>query len=346
MADAGRMTSRRLSVGVLCLLVVLLQAVVRLADGASQAATGGLLWLAVKLENFRRRRLSRLQPRLRASLRRLLEEWRREVGAPAKASHCFRAWNRTPAHVEESVVLLHVEQPLLGAGQLRYLVARVLGFSAARETIRRILICNQGLVVELQQAERRRRRRTRVRRAGELWGLDFTLVWVLGFFPAWVLGAVDYRGSRLVAFERVAWPTSAAVVQVLSRAFAELGAPERLLSDNGPQFRSGDFATFLVANGVKHSFIRPGHAWTKGRIERVFRTFKETVASLVWLLDGCAQVDRFCNDFLRWYNADRPHAAWGGRTPDEVFFGRHRRLRPLGRVDYFDGLLHWYRFGT
>ncbi|MHB8875586.1 MAG: transposase [Myxococcaceae bacterium] len=301
----------------------------------------------MKLENSRRHRFSGAERRLRASLRRLLEEWRREVGAPtAEAPHCFRAWNRTPAHVEEGVVLLHVEQPLLGVGQLRHLAARVLGFVAARETIRRILIRNQHLVVELQQAECWRRRRIKVKRAGELWGIDFTLVWVLGFFPAWVLGVVDYQGSRLVAFERVAWPTSSEVLRVLSGAFADYGAPERMLSDNGPQFRSDTFESFLDANGVRHSFIRPGHAWTNGRIERVFRTFKEAVAALVWLVDGRAQLDRFCADFLLWHNRDRPHSSWGGRTPDEVFFGRQRHLRPLGRVDYFDGLLHWYRFGT
>ncbi len=181
--------------------------------------------------------------------------------------------------------------------------------------------------------------------AGELWGVDFTLVWVLGFFPAWVLGVVDYQGSRLVAFERVAWPTSAEVARVLSEAFAEFGAPARLLSDNGPQFRSGAFAAFLAANGVRHAFIRPGHAWTNGRIERVFRTFKQTVASLVWLIDSRAQLDRSCESFLVWHNRDRPHSSWGGRTPDEVFFGLPRQLRPLGRVSYFDGLLEWYRFG-
>lgn len=82
-----------------------------------------------------------------------------------------------------------------------------------------------------------------------------------------------------------------------------------------------------------------------GRIERAFRTFKETVSSLVWLVSSRAQLDRFCRDFLLWHNRDRPHSAWGGRTPDEVFFGRPRQLRPFGRVDYFDGLLHWYRFG-
>ena len=36
---------------------------------------------------------------------------------------------------------------------------------------------------------------------------------------------------------------------------------------------------------------------------------------------------------------------WGGRTPDEVYFGREAPERPLGRVDYFDGGLHWYRLG-
>ncbi|MHB8878298.1 MAG: transposase [Myxococcaceae bacterium] len=340
------MSSHSPTAAVLRVLVCLVDGQVHFASGFLRAAIGALLWLAVKLENLRRR-LPRLERRLRSSLRRLLERWRLDVGVlPPEAHRRACAWNRTPVHLEEGVVRLHVEQPLLGVGQLRHLAARVLGFVAARETVRRILIRNQHLVVELQQGRRRRRRRIKVKRAGELWGLDFTLVWVLGFFPAWVLGVVDYQGSRLVAFERVVWPTSSEVARVLSRAFAEFGAPERVLSDNGPQFRSDAIESFLEANGVRHAFIRPGHAWTNGRIERVFRSFKETVTALVWLVDGRAQLDRFCADFLLWHNRDRPHSSWGGRTPDEVFFGRRRQLRPLGRVDYFDGLLHWYRFGA
>lgn len=211
--------------------------------------------------------------------------------------------------------------------------------------MRRILIRNQHLIVELQQERRRRRQRITVKRAGQLWGVDFSLVWVLGFFPVWLLGVVDYQGSRLVAFEVVRWPTAAEVCRVLAGAFAEFGAPDRLLSDNGPQFRSHALGDFLVAHGVEQSFIRPAHPWTNGRIERVFGTFKGTVSSLIWLFDSRAQVERFCADFLIWHNRDRPHSAWGGPTPDEVFFGRPRQSRTLGRVDYFDGLLHWYRFG-
>ncbi len=83
-----------------------------------------------------------------------------------------------------------------------------------------------------------------------------------------------------------------------------------------------------------------------GRIERVFRTLKETLFrdACLWLFKSASQIDRYCADFLLFYNRDRPHSAWAGRTPDEVYFGRGEKLA-AGRVSYFDGRLLWYRFG-
>ena len=317
---------------------------IRSVSGVLQSAIGALLWLAVKLDSLRRR-LPRIQRRLRRSLQRLLEQ---HLGTPPSigVARGGRPWNRTLPHLEERLVRLHVEHPSLGTGQLGHLAVRVLGFVGARETVRRILIRNQHLVVELQQARRRRRQRISVKRAGQLWGIDFTLVWVLGFFPLWVLGVVDYQGSRLVAFEVVGWPTAAEVCRVLGEAFGKFGAPAQLLSDNGPQFRSRALEKFLDGRGVEQTFIRPAHPWTNGRIERVSRTFKSTTSSLLWLFASRRQVVGFCADFTQWHNRDRPHSGWNGRTPDEVFFARPLRRRPLGRVDYFDRLLHWYRFGT
>ncbi|MBL8953681.1 MAG: transposase family protein [Myxococcaceae bacterium] len=179
----------------------------------------------------------------------------------------------------------------------------------------------------------------------ELWGVDLTLVWVLGVFPVWLVGVVDYHGSRLVALESVVWPRAAGVVSVIEKAVAVHGAPARVLTDNGPQFTGAQFAAALERHGIRHSRTRPAHPWTNGRIERVFSTFKQAVRHVIWLFSGVAQVDRFCGDFLCFYNRDRPHSAWGGRTPDEVWLGRNKRLRPLGRVTYFDGALEWWCFG-
>jgi hypothetical protein len=57
------------------------------------------------------------------------------------------------------------------------------------------------------------------------------------------------------------------------------------------------------------------------------------------------RVDRFCADFLLWHNRDRPHSAWAGRTPEEIFFDRKVQDRPIGPACHFDGRLPWYRFG-
>ena len=178
-----------------------------------------------------------------------------------------------------------------------------------------------------------------------LWGLDLTLVWLLGFIPVWILGVVDYHGSRLVCLRRLAWPTSAAIIRVLDGFFREQGKPVRLLTDNGSNLCSEVFEKFLAANNVRHSRIRPAHPWTNGRIERVFRTFKETIFSYTWLLTSLRQIDRWCADFVRFYNRDRPHSSYGGLTPDEVAAGAKEPSPAHDRVTYFDGGMKWYAFG-
>lgn len=203
----------------------------------------------------------------------------------------------------------------------------------------------QELVTALQLERRRWPSRIRVSGPLKLWGMDLILVWVLGFFPVWLLGVVDYHGSRVVILERVHWPSASEIVRALEVAFSRDGIPERILTDRGPVFRAEAVQQLLSAKGIRHTLTRPAHPWTNGRIERLFRLFKETVFRHLWLFASLRQVDRSCADFVLWHNRDRPHGSWQGRTPDEVYFGRPIQRRPLGRVSYFDGFLEWYRFG-
>ena len=167
---------------------------------------------------------------------------------------------------------------------------------------------------------------------------------MLGFFPVWVLGVVDYHGSRVVALEPIVWPSALEIVRVMSSAFAKCGIPERVLTDRGSVFRSELFESMLAGRGVKHTLTRPCHPWTNGRIERVFRTFKETLGNYFWLLRSRDQVGRVCRDFVVFYNAHRPHSSFGGRTPDEVHAGRDACTGHLGELVLFDGRMHWWRF--
>ena len=264
----------------------------------------------------------------------------------SKGRYRRRAWNRTPDHVEEQVVRLHVEHPHLGIGALGRLAVRVIGFSAVRETFRRILIRRRDLVVALDEQRRKRPRRIHVGQSRRLWGADLTVVWLLGIFPVWLVGIVDYHGSRLVALERLRWPTTANVIGVVTRAIEREGVPDRLLTDRDPLFRAGAFQILLATYGVEHTLTKPAHPWTNGRIERLFRTFKETVFRYVWLFRSPHEIDRYCAEFERFYNTARPHSSYGGLTPDEARAGRREPARATGRVTYFDGQLRWYNFGA
>jgi putative transposase len=135
------------------------------------------------------------------------------------------------------------------------------------------------------------------------------------------------------------------VIRALDEIFQQHGKPVRMLTDNAPILCSATFEGFLVGQGVGHSRIRPGHAWTNGRIERLFRTFNETVFRYTWVFTSMQQIDSWCADFVRFYNRDRPHSSYGGLTPDEVATGATAPCPALGRVSYFDGRMKWYAFG-
>ena len=52
--------------------------------------------------------------------------------------------------------------------------------------------------------------------------------------------------------------TAIRIIEVIRRVFSFRGIPRRLVTDNGPQFRSVEFKTFMKKrNGVKHQFNPP-----------------------------------------------------------------------------------------
>ena len=65
--------------------------------------------------------------------------------------------------------------------------------------------------------------------------------------------------------------------QIRSQLFAAYGLPEQIVSDNGPQFVSDEFATFVKINGIKHIQCAPYHPSSNGAAERFVQTFKKAM---------------------------------------------------------------------
>ncbi len=182
--------------------------------------------------------------------------------------------NRTSSATEWAVLRLHVDCPHLGIRGLATLLARVEGIALSASTIHAILRRRRDDLAELEAARRQRPRTIVVPARMLRWGLDLTLVWVMGVVPVWVIAVVDLHSSHLLALRPVS-PTSVGVVDVLEQLFEQHGRPSAVMTDNGGQFMAGRFRAALRRAGVRHLRIRPGHPWTNGKTERAFRTVKE-----------------------------------------------------------------------
>ena len=69
-------------------------------------------------------------------------------------------------------------------------------------------------------------------------------------------------------------PTSTAVINALKEVFSEQGTPEKMLSDNGPQFSSAQFQTFKDEWNFSHVTSSPRYPQSNGYIERQVKTVK------------------------------------------------------------------------
>jgi transposase InsO family protein len=183
-------------------------------------------------------------------------------------------------------------------------------------------------------------RHVEVSRPGELVGFDCFHVGRLAGTTGrvWQYTAIDLATSYVWA-ELATTPLnpSAARTSALARRVAaDLAVHgfrlERVLTDNGSEFRSAEFGRTLVELGARQTFIRAGRPVTNGAVERVQRTILEEcwrpsfARSLVPKLTG---LTRDLAAYLRFYNEERAHTGrlTAGRTPLEALIGA-RKMRP------------------
>lgn len=133
----------------------------------------------------------------------------------------------------------------------------------------------------------------------------------------YVHAAVDDR-SRLAYAEILPDERKESASAFMTRAlafFAEKGVRvERVLTDNGACYRSGEFARTLSRAGVAHRRTRPYRPQTNGKVERFNLTIKwEWAYARVYQTNASrtAELERW----LHHYNYHRPHMAHAGRTP-------------------------------
>ncbi len=92
---------------------------------------------------------------------------------------------------------------------------------------------------------------------------------------------------------------------------------ERIISDNGPCYRSKEFNALLVEQAIRHTYTRPYHPQTNGKIERFNRTLRDEWAYARPYRSNAART-RALDKWLHLYNHHRYHTAIKGTPADCV----------------------------
>ena len=121
------------------------------------------------------------------------------------------------------------------------------------------------------------------------------------------------------------WPeviemTTTTTSRTMRKIFAANGLPQQVMSDNGPQFASSEFAMFMKMNGIKHIRCAPYHPSSNGAAERFVQTFKKAMKAGE---GGTVPLSQRLSSFLLTYRT-MPHATTN-EMPSQLFMGRNIR---------------------
>ena len=276
-----------------------------------------------------------------AGLAGLVDRSHRTVSCPHRAS----------AELEAVVCELRRSHPKWGALRILHELMRAPAPPAplpSRSTVNRILV-RHGLVIP---RARRRKRSDYVRwqrpTAMQLWQLDIVygprlVDPVTGELrEGRIVTGVDDHSRYCVIARVVERATGRAICLAFSAALERYGAPEEVLTDNGKQFtgrfgRGGEvlFDKICRRNGIAHRLTAPRSPTTTGKIERFHQTLQSELLDEAPPFASLLEAQAALDDWVREYNADRPHQALDTKqpvTPAERFQpapGEQRELLPL-----------------
>ena len=239
-----------------------------------------------------------------------------------------RVWNHIPAHIQDQIIELALEQSELSPRELSVRFTDEKRYFVSEATVYRLLrahdLITSPAYVVIKAADRFH---TQTARINEMWQTDFTYFKIIGWGWMYLSTVLDDYSRYIIAWKLCSTMRAEDVTDTLDMALAASGCDQahvyhrpRLLSDNGPSYIAGELAEYIEANRMSHVRGAPFHPQTQGKIERWHQTLKNRILLENYFLPGDLEVQ--IEAFVEHYNHQRYHESLSNVTPADVYFGR------------------------
>jgi putative transposase len=264
-------------------------------------------------------------------------------GLTDRSRRPYRQANQLPMQIEKLIVGLKKEYPHWGAPKIREKLRRLYPdmHCPAISTVHAVLD-RHGLV------ERRKRRRNKaqgtalahVTEPNELWCADYKGEFMLAdrryCYP---LTITDYASRYLITCDALSTTKEVYAFSVFERAFKDFGLPTAIRTDNGVPFSCcnalyglSKLSVWWLRLGINIERIKPGHPEQNGRHERMHLTLKKEATKPA--AENFLMQQAHFDDFIDYYNTERPHQALNMQMPAEIYKKSSRPYPGLGDLDY------------
>lgn len=160
-------------------------------------------------------------------------------------------------------------------------------------------------------------RQLKVDRPNQVWALDITYIPMAHGFM-YLTAVIDIYSRFIVGWQISNSLEKETQTELVADCFAGHGRPEIINSDQGSQYTSEHWTSFLKENGVKISMDGKGRATDNAFIERFFRTLKQKYVYLHPAEDG-AELYKGTKGFMEKYN-NRRHRGIQRNRPSQLYF--------------------------
>ena len=175
-------------------------------------------------------------------------------------------------------------------------------------------------------------RNLEVNRPNQVWCADITYIPVQRGF-LYLVAIMDWASRHVLAWRLSNTMDASFCVEALNEALAKYGKPEIFNTDQGSQFTSFAFIGVLKSAEITISMDGRGRCMDNIFIERLWRSLKYEAVYLHELTDGF-KADRVISEWIDFYNTERPHSSFDGRTPAEAY----GVAQPVDMMDKPNGL--------
>ena len=264
-------------------------------------------------------------------------------GLTDRSRRPYRQANRLAFQLEKLIIQIKREHPTWGAPKIREKLRRL------HSDVPLPAICTVHAVLDRHQlVDHSRRRRYKAegtqlslpRRANDLWCADYKGEFMLAdkryCYP---LTITDAASRYLIACDALTTTKEMYAFTVFERVFKDFGLPLSIRTDNGVPFASrsalfglSKLSVWWLRLGIGIERIKPGNPQQNGRHERMHLTLKKEATKPPGK-NFLQQQDKF-DQFIEYYNRQRPHQALGMKYPAEIYEPSSRPYQGLSDLEY------------